>query len=200
MLTKNRKFEHFSHVSSQEYFAQLLTLQDIDWLRLPLLQGLATSAISGAEGLVRASRSALTQFLNSQAEPGRQQILMVFLQDLSTVLSDNLHDDRFAIPAVEFVAFLIDSYVPVIPADSDPRFVNSSSIAYISTSSTDIFFLFSFRKLFTLVQKAHFRSANIARLEAAVKVYAALSRVDSLRDGILKKMTGLLLHPFPRVR
>lgn len=56
---------------------------------------------------------------------------MVFLQDLSTVLSDNLHDDRFAIPAVEFVAFLIDSYIPVIPAGSDPMFVNSSSIAYI---------------------------------------------------------------------
>ncbi|KAJ5266161.1 hypothetical protein N7524_007179 [Penicillium chrysogenum] len=173
-----KKFEHFSHVSSQEYFAQILTLQDIDWLRLPLLQGLATSAISGAEGLVRASRSALTQFLNSQAQHRRQKILMVFLQDLSTVLGDNLQDDRFAIPAVEFVAFLIDSYIPVIPEASDP----------------------SFRKLFTLVQKAHFRSANIARLEAAVKAYAALSRVDSLRAGVLKKMTGLLLHPFPRVR
>ncbi|KAJ5817724.1 hypothetical protein N7447_007732 [Penicillium robsamsonii] len=173
-----RKFEHFSHVSSQEYFAQLLTLQDIDWLRLPLLQGLATSAISGAEGLVRASRSALTQFLNSQAQPRHQEILMVFLQDLSTILDDNLQDDRFAIPAVEFVAFLIDSYIPVIPEALGP----------------------SFRKLFTLVQKAHFRSANIARLEAAVKVYAALSRIDSLRDGVLKKMTGLLLHPFPRVR
>jgi hypothetical protein len=122
---KNRKFEHFSHVSSQEYFAQILTLQDIDWLRLPLLQGLATSAISGAEGLVRASRSALTQFLNSQAQHRRQKILMVFLQDLSTVLGDNLQDDRFAIPAVEFVAFLIDSYIPVIPEASDPRFVNS---------------------------------------------------------------------------
>ncbi|KAJ5496781.1 hypothetical protein N7463_008768 [Penicillium fimorum] len=173
-----RKFEHFSHVSSQEYFAQLLTMQDIDWLRLPLLQGLATSAISGAESLVRASRSALTQFLNSQAQPRRQEILMVFLQDLSTILDDNLQDDRFAIPAVEFIAFLIDSYIPVIPEASGP----------------------SFRKLFTLVQKAHFRSANIARLEAAVKVYAALSRIDSLRDGVLKKMTGLLLHPFPRVR
>ncbi|KAJ5607403.1 hypothetical protein N7537_004022 [Penicillium hordei] len=173
-----KKFEHFSHVSSQEYFAQLLTLQDVDWLRLPLLQGLATSAISGSEGLVRASRSALTQFLNSESQPRRQEILMVFLQDISTVLGDNLHDDRFAIPAVEFVAFLIDSYIPVIPEGSDP----------------------SFRKLFTLVQKAHFRSANIARLEAAVKVYAALSRIDSLRDGVLKKMTGLLLHPFPRVR
>ncbi|KAJ5782992.1 hypothetical protein N7457_004766 [Penicillium paradoxum] len=173
-----RKFEHFSHVSSQEYFAQLLTLQSIEWLRLPLLQGLATSAISGAEGLVRATRSALTQFLNSQDQSRRQEILMVFLQDISTILSDNLQDDRFAIPAVEFVAFLIDSYVIITPETSDP----------------------SFRKLFTLVQKAHFKSTNIARLEAAVKVYASLARIDSLRQGVLKKLTGLLLHPFPRVR
>ncbi|KAJ6078960.1 hypothetical protein N7467_008713 [Penicillium canescens] len=172
------KFEHFSHVSSQEYFAQLLTLQSIDWIRLPLLQGLATSAISGAEGLVRASRSALTQFLNNQLQPQRREILMAFLQDISTVLSDNIQDDRFAIPAVEFVAFLIDSYIPVIPEDTDP----------------------SFRKLFILIQKSHLRSANMARLEAAVKAYAALTRINSMRADVLKKMTGLLLHPFPRIR
>ncbi|KAJ5563572.1 Tubulin-specific chaperone D [Penicillium sp. DV-2018c] len=173
-----RKFEHFTHVSSQEYFAQLLTLQNIDWLRLPLLQGLATSAISGAEGLVRACRSALTQFLNSLDQSRRQEILIVFLQDLATILGDNLQDDRFAIPAMEFVAFIIDSYIAVIPEGSDA----------------------SFRKLFVLVQKAHFRSSNIARLEAAVKVYAALARIDTLREGVLKKLTGLLLHPFPRIR
>lgn len=123
ILTKSRKFEHFSHVSSQEYFAQLLTLHDIDWLRLPLLQGLATSAISGAEGLVKASRSAIVEFLNSQTQPRRQEILMVFLQDISAILSDNLQDDRFAIPAIEFVAFLIDSYINVVPETSNPRFV-----------------------------------------------------------------------------
>ncbi|KAJ5327292.1 hypothetical protein MYU51_017809 [Penicillium brevicompactum] len=173
-----RKFEHFSHVSSQEYFAQLLSLHSIEWLRLPLLQGLATSAISGAEGLVRASRSALTQFLHSQTQAHRQKILMVFLQDFSTILSENLQDERFAIPAVEFIAFLVDSYIPVIPEDSD----------------------ICFRKLFTLVQKSHLKSANIARLEAAVKAYGALTRIDSLRAGVLKKLTGMLLHPFPRVR
>jgi hypothetical protein len=39
----------------------------------------------------------------------------------------------------------------------------------------------------------------MARLEAAVKAYAALTRIDSMRADVLKKMTGLLLHPFPRV-
>jgi hypothetical protein len=103
-------------------------LQSIDWIRLPLLQGFATSAISGAEGLVRASRSALTQFLNNQSQPQRREILMAFLQDISTVLSDNIQDDRFAIPAVEFVAFLIDSYIPVIPEGTDPRSVPNPAL------------------------------------------------------------------------
>ncbi|CAG7939163.1 unnamed protein product [Penicillium salamii] len=173
-----RNFEHFSHVSSQDYFIQLFTLHRIDWLRLPFLQGFATSAISGAEGLVRASRSALIQFVNSQSLAHRQEILMLFLEDLSTILSANLQDDRFAIPAVEFIAFLIDGFVPIVPEGSDT----------------------CFRRIFTLVQKSHLKSANIARLEAAVKAYGALTRIDSLRAGVLKKLTGMLLHPFPRVR
>lgn len=133
----NSKFEHFSHVSSQEYFAQLLSLHSLEWLRLPLLQGLATSAISGAEGLVRASRSALTQFLHSQTQAHRQKILMVFLHDFSTILSENLQDERFAIPAVEFIAFLVDSYILVIPEDSDIWSVNSSPNNLIQGLSTD---------------------------------------------------------------
>lgn len=65
---------------------------------------------------------------------------MVFLQDLATVLDDNLQDDRFAIPAVEFVAFLIDSYIPVIPEASDPRFVTLSSLLiYLHHSLTSSF-------------------------------------------------------------
>ncbi|CAG7998159.1 unnamed protein product [Penicillium olsonii] len=173
-----RTFEHFSHVSSQEYFTQLFSLYRIDWLRLPLLQGFATSAISGAEGLVRAARSALVQFINSQSSTHRQEVLVLFLEDLSTILNDNLQDDRFAIPAVEFIAFLIDGFVMVVPEGSSP----------------------CFRKIFTLVQKSHLRSANIARLEAAIKAYGALSRIDYLHTGVLKKLTGMLLHPFPRVR
>lgn len=102
---------------------------------------------------------------------------MKMLQDLTAILRDNLLDDRYAIPVIDFLAFLIDSFVLPSPGGSDPVF----------------------RKVFLLVQKAHFRSSNIQRLESAVKVYAALSRLDYVRIDVLKKMTGLLLHPFPRV-
>ncbi|KAJ5587341.1 uncharacterized protein N7459_003106 [Penicillium hispanicum] len=173
-----RKFEHLSDVSSQGYFFQLLSLWSCEWLRLPLLQGIATSAVAGAEGLVRASRAALIQFINSQDSSQRQGTLIAILQLLGTALSDNLQDDRYAIPIIELSAFLIDSFAISNSDGQDPIF----------------------RKLFFLVQKAHFRSSNIARLEAAIKVYGALSRLDPLRGDILKKLTGMLLHPFPRVR
>lgn len=176
----SRKFEHVSDVSSQEYFFQLLSSWGQEWLRLPLLQGLATSAVAGAEGLVRASRAALIQFLNSHNPHSDPNILIEVLQVLSTALNDNLPDDRYAIPLIELISFLLDSYhgyTVAGPNGSNPVF----------------------RKLFLLVQKAHFRSANIARMEGAVKVYAALSGIGNLRGDVLKKLTAMLLHPFPRV-
>ncbi|KAJ5656375.1 Tubulin-specific chaperone D C-terminal [Penicillium longicatenatum] len=175
------KFEHVSDVSSQEYFFQLLSSWGQEWLRLPLLQGLATSAVAGAEGLVRASRAALIQFLNSHSPHSDPNILIEILQVLSTALQDNLPDDRYAIPIIELIAFLLDSYHGYAVADP-----NGSNPV--------------FRKIFLLVQKAHFRSANIARMEGAVKVYAALAEIGSLQGDVLKKLTAMLLHPFPRVR
>jgi hypothetical protein len=38
------------------------------------------------------------------------------------------------------------------------------------------------------------------RLEAAVKIYACLSRIDGLKEDVNKKMTSMLLHPYPKVR
>ncbi|OJJ37236.1 hypothetical protein ASPWEDRAFT_131348 [Aspergillus wentii DTO 134E9] len=173
-----RKYEYFSHVSAPDYFLQLLELQTIEWLRLPLFQGIATSAVAGTEGLIHASRSALTQCINSQEGEEQRNILIETLKDLIVILNDNLQDDRYAIPTMELLAFLVDGYVSSIPEGSEP----------------------SFRKLFVVVQKAHFKSSNIARLEAAIRVYAPLSRLEPLRIDVLKKLSSMLLHPFPRIR
>lgn len=58
----------------------------------------------------------------------------------------------------------------------------------------------SFRKLFVVVQKAHYKSSNMPRLEAAIKIYASLSRIESLRADVMKKLISMLLHPYPKVR
>ncbi|KKK18297.1 hypothetical protein AOCH_005539 [Aspergillus ochraceoroseus] len=173
-----KHYGHFSEVSSTDYFVQLLELQAVEWLRIPLFQGLATSAVAGAEGLIRSSRAALVQSINKYEAELRPQIVISIIQDLLLALSDKLIDDRYAIPILELLAFLLDGYVSSVPDITDP----------------------SLRKVFVLAQKVHFKSSNIARLEAAIRAYAPLSRLERLRIDVLKKLTGMLLHPFPRVR
>ncbi|RAL13986.1 tubulin-specific chaperone D [Aspergillus homomorphus CBS 101889] len=181
------KYDHFSHVSTTEYFRQLLQLQTVPWLRQPLLQGLATSAVAGNEGLIRATRAALVESIYSHRlqQPSRVETqtapLLAIIQDLSGILAENLQDDRYAIPALEFLGFLLDGF----EVENQDEQVVASTL----------------KRLFVLVQKAHFKTTNLARLEAAVRVYAPLSRVaGGLHAEVLKKMTALLLHPFPRIR
>lgn len=108
-------------MSSPEYFLQLLDLQAVDWLRVPIFQGIATSAIAGSEGLIRSSRSALVQWINSQKAGDQQARVVSVIKDLLVVLSDNLQDDRYAIPVIELLAFLLDGYTFSIPDDSESR-------------------------------------------------------------------------------
>ena len=122
-LTPNRKYDHFSQVSFPDYFLQLLQLQAVNWLRLPLFQGLATSSVAGAEGLIRSSRLALMQCISSKGTPEQQEFILIIIKDLSTVLGENLKDDRYAIPVMELLAFLIDGFVPSMQSGSEPMYV-----------------------------------------------------------------------------
>ena len=120
-----RKYDHFSHVSFPDYFLQLLELQAIDWLRLPLFQGLATSTVVGSEGLIRSSRLALVQCINSRDATEQHQFMLMIIRDLSAILGENLQDDRYAIPTMELLAFLIDGYISSIPEGSEPMYDSS---------------------------------------------------------------------------
>ncbi|KAF3401336.1 Tubulin-specific chaperone D [Talaromyces pinophilus] len=175
-----RTFEHFSQVSSFNYFHQLLKLLQIDTLRRPLVQGLITSASAGTEGLIQSSRFALIDFIETQSDDEKKyEWANKLIEDLVSILETNMVDDRYAIPALEISAFLVDTYI------SEPAVQASKACL---------------KKLFLLTQKAHFKSSNIPRLEGAIKVYAALSRAPELRVDILKKLTAMLLHPYPKIR
>jgi hypothetical protein len=121
-----RPYEHFSQVSSPDYFLQLLGLQAVDWLRLPLLQGLATSAVAGSEGLIRSARSALVQNINTLAAEQRSETVTSILQDFQLILNEKLPDDRYAIPILELSAFLLDGYIASAPGFWDPRLVSQA--------------------------------------------------------------------------
>lgn len=125
VTNSSRKYDHFSHVSFPDYFLQLLELQEVGWLRLPLFQGFATSSVAGAEGLIRSSRLALVQYITSKNIAEQQQFILMIIKDLSTVLGDNLKDDRYAIPVMELMAFLLDGFVPSVQADSESMYVSA---------------------------------------------------------------------------
>lgn len=55
------------------------------------------------------------------------------------------------------------------------------------------------RGFYNVIQRSHFKSRNVQKLEAVVKIYAALSEVAPLRDVAKTKLTDMLKHPFPKV-
>ncbi|PGH00269.1 hypothetical protein GX51_05872 [Blastomyces parvus] len=172
------KYEHFSEVSSADYFLQLFSLLQVDWLRHSLSRGLVTSATTGTEVVVRSTRFALLQYINNLDEQLRNIICVRLIEDWLSILESDNDDDRYAIPVVEMIAFLLDSC-----------FLHDSPGPNIN-----------YRKLFALVQKFHFKSANMARNEAAIKIYALLWRMGAIKGDAMKKLTGMLLHPYPKVR
>jgi hypothetical protein len=63
------------------------------------------------------------QSLSSYSGTEQQIEACAILKDLGVILSDNLHDDRYAIPSMEFAAFLVDGYVSSVPEESESRCV-----------------------------------------------------------------------------
>ncbi|EGD90108.1 hypothetical protein H112_02581 [Trichophyton rubrum D6] len=173
------RFDHFSEVSTTAYFSQLITLVQIEWLCLPLIKGLVTSLTAGADSLIISSRTAVVKFINSQDDNTRYRMQRDIFMSLLTVLEENITDDRYAIPTVESLAFLIENCFNPEILELDPE---------------------SIRKLFHLVQKFHFKSANIPRIEAGLKAYYCLFNYELLRENIVLKMTKMLLHPYPKIR
>lgn len=117
---KNRTFAHFSQVSSFNYFHQLLKLLQIDTLRRPLVQGLITSASAGTEGLIQSSRFALIDFIETQSSDEKKyEWANKLIEDLVSILETNLVDDRYAIPALEISAFLVDTYISEVAVQTN---------------------------------------------------------------------------------
>ncbi|KAI9878754.1 MAG: hypothetical protein M1830_010607 [Pleopsidium flavum] len=161
-----------SQISLHEYFLQLLSLMSENWLRLPVLEGYVTSAGVGSESLLRASRLALVDYLGVVSDDHR---ILNICNDLTELLRRNLASDRLAIPLLEVLGFLFDAGILQQLDDGSFNF-------------------------YALIQKAHFKSGSVHKLEAAVKLYAGLAEVASTSQEAVMKLAGMLLHPFPKIR
>ena len=167
-----------SQTSTIEYFLQFLSLCSEpltqDWIRKPLLEGYVTSAGAGSESLLGASRAAFTSY----TEPLDLANLATICTDLTDLIRENLPNDRLAIPLLEFVAFLLEADVLQRLRDQD----------------------FAWKRLFTEVRKAHFKSGNVQKIEAAVRIYAGMMAVPRVKREVQEKLCSMLLHPYPKIR
>ncbi|KAK2036032.1 beta-tubulin cofactor d [Colletotrichum somersetense] len=193
--------------SSKEYFRTLLDLYSSDaglrprisqpakadageWMA-ELLAGYVTSADTGNEDLVIASRAALAEFC--AASPRN-------LDAVCAALVSNVRtrqgQDRVVVPTLEILAFLC--HVGLFQKCPDVNL----------------------RHLCLQVQKAGYKTGSVRKLEACIKVYGCVAGFeeedeengpdtgpaalgDRRRAGILearKRLGALMFHPWPRVR
>lgn len=156
-----------------------------------LLSGYVTSADTGNEDLVISSRAALTAFCSSARDRSA----------VSAALVANLRSsggiDRVAVPTLEVIAFLF--HVGLFGTRAPGQSNESDGVKGCD-----------YKALCLLVQKAGYKSGNVRKLEACVRVYGAIAAVAHGGTGSVKTSEGvrearrrlgaLLLHPWPRVR
>lgn len=106
-----------SQVSSSDYFEQLLSLLSISWLRLPLFKGFMTSAGGGADSLLCGARHGLIAFLaksDLSSDPASETVISAssLVSDLHVLIEENSQDDRYVVPAMEVLAFVVAENFP----------------------------------------------------------------------------------------
>ncbi|KAF4980770.1 hypothetical protein FZEAL_3284 [Fusarium zealandicum] len=177
--------------SSKAYFESLLNLHSGDRLRpllcdvaaadpdtwmAELMAGFVTSADTGNEDLVIASRAALCDFCEAS-----QDNVDLICQALLANLKTRHGQDRFVVSTLEIIAFLFH-------------------VQLFQRSGVDS------RSLCLQTQKASYKTGNIRKLEACAKVYggvASMGDQEGAEAGVQearKRLGALLYHPWPKVR
>ena len=78
-----------------------------EWTREPLFNGYVTSAGSGSESVLQASREAFVAYTVGCSTSE----LATYCTNIVDIVQDNLSNDRLVVPTVEFLGFLFDAGV-----------------------------------------------------------------------------------------
>lgn len=144
------------------------------------MEGYITSADTGSEDLVRASRTALVDFCNT----GHDRMVC---DQLFQMLKKS-KNDRVLIPTLETIGFLFDMG---IMQKSPPRYVTPSYVAPKKRPENN------WEEFCNAVRTAHYKSSNVRKLQAAIKIYGGLIELE---PAAMLKLTSLLLHNYPQIR
>ncbi|KAK0619919.1 tubulin folding cofactor D C terminal-domain-containing protein [Immersiella caudata] len=156
--------------------------QDDKWMD-ELIAGFVSSADTGNEDLVIATRAALCDFCTS-SEDNVDLICSALVRNLKS----RQGQDRVLVPTLEVVAFLFHVGV----------FARCKTVDY--------------KNLCLQVQKAGYKTGNVRKIEACIRVYGAIAALDASGDGASagkraeavvearKRLGALAFHPWPRAR
>ena len=154
--------------------------RDPDLWMEELLAGLVSSADTGNEDLVIATRAALCEFCEHSSE-NSQAVCAALVRNLKS----RQGQDRVLVPTLEVTAFLF--YVGIFAKCRD------GGVDYTN--------------MCLQVQKACYKTGNVRKIEACIRVYGAvasgLGRGSGEEEGVKearKRLGALMLHPWPRVR
>ncbi|KAI0106293.1 tubulin folding cofactor D C terminal-domain-containing protein [Nemania sp. FL0031] len=179
--------ETFQHLSftSKAYFDFLFTLRDTARLRVgagdstlgiegctsSLLAGLVTSADTGNEDLVVETRAALAELCETSDE-GLRQVCSSLLYNLKLYAGQ----DRVLVPTLEVIAYLF--HVGLLQRCCNPSDLAGVDPSATSASSGNDYYL-NLKQLCLLVQKAAYKTGNVRKLEACIKVYGAIAAINA---------------------
>ncbi|KAI0553332.1 tubulin folding cofactor D C terminal-domain-containing protein [Xylaria curta] len=177
--------ERFQQLSftSKDYFSFLFTLRDITRLNIgasdsilsiegctcSLLAGLVTSADTGNEDLVVETRASLAELCETSDETLRQ-VCGSLLYNLKLYAGQ----DRVLVPTLEIIAYLFH-------AGLLQRCYSIQSLVgadVINTNNEGALYP-GLKQLCLLVQKAAYKTGNVRKLEACIKVYGAIAAVET---------------------
>ncbi|KAL7266968.1 hypothetical protein RUND412_010467 [Rhizina undulata] len=166
-------------VGSVEYFTALLPLLLVEQLQLPLLAGYVTSSGGGSDSTIKSSTTALLTYISTLPLAHQESIS----NSIITLLETNVPNDRVLIPALETIGIILEMAV-LSPFLATPEGIKWS------------------KKLAVTVMKAQYKSGNVLKLQAALRVYGGLmlsvEREEAVK--VWSKCVGMMAHPFPKIR
>jgi hypothetical protein len=144
-----------------------------------LMTGFVTSGDTGNEDLVIASRAAMTEFCES-SDDKRKLVCKALYQNLKAFQGQ----DRILVPTMEILAFLFNAGLAQHGHGLDCK------------------------QLCLQVQKAGYKTGNVRKLLACIKVYGGVAATASIDEPSAaaagaearKRLGALMLHPWPRVK
>ncbi|KAI2626195.1 tubulin folding cofactor D C terminal-domain-containing protein [Xylaria nigripes] len=169
--------------TSKEYFCFLFSICDGNWSGIgasdsnsslepctsSLIAGLVTSADTGNEDLVIESRAALAELCET-SDSNLRRICASLLNNLNQYAGQ----DRVLVPTLEVVAYLF--HIGILQRCClTPGLTN---VGVTDPNREDTYRL-DLKQLSLLVQKAAYKTGNVRKLEACIKVYGAIAAVTT---------------------